>query len=54
MKVGDEGLKMSDLDLRKLVYLFLLCTTIFPNLYYSVNPKHFSIVEDLNTFEVYA
>lgn len=35
------------------MYLFILCTTIFPNKYYNVNPKHLSIVKGIDTFEVY-
>lgn len=44
---------MSDADFIRLVYIFVLCTTIFPNSYYIVKPKHLSIVKDLDTFEGY-
>lgn len=54
VKVGDEGLELSNLDFKKLVYLFVLQTTLSPNSYYSVNAKHLNIIEDLETFKRYA
>lgn len=54
VKVGGVEKTILDEDFVRLMYLFVLCTTLFRNSYYNINPKHLSTVEDLKTFEVYA
>lgn len=44
---------MFDLDFRRMVYLFVLCATLFPNSYYSVNSRHLNFVNDIENFETY-
>lgn len=42
---------MSNMDFKRLVYLFVVCTTFFPNSYYIVNHHHLSFVDDIENFE---
>lgn len=44
---------MSDLDFKRTIYLFILCTTLFPKSYYSVSPRHSSFVDDIENFKNY-
>lgn len=45
-------MSMSDVDFRTMVYLFVLCTVLFPNSYYNVDCKHLSFIDGRN-FEDY-
>lgn len=44
---------MSDIDFKMLVYLFVLCTTLFQNQIFVFNPKHLNMIEDLEAFVSY-
>lgn len=45
-------MSLSDVDLRRMVYLFVLVAILFPNSYYNVDHKHLSFVDD--DFEYYS
>lgn len=44
---------MSDLDFKRMVCFFILCTTLFPNSYYNVLPRHLSFVDDVENLKNY-
>lgn len=39
-KIKGRGGNMFYVDFRRIFYLFVLCTTLFPDSYYSVNPSN--------------
>lgn len=53
MKLGEEGVKMPNLDFKRMVSLFILCTKLFLNSYYNVNPCHLSFVDNMENFKNY-
>lgn len=36
-----------------MVYLFVLCTTLFVNSYYNVTPQNLSFIDDMENFDKY-
>lgn len=50
---GDEGVNLPDLDFKRMMYLFVLRITLFPNYDYSINPRHFSFVDGVKNYKIY-
>lgn len=50
---GDEGQSMSDLNFKRIVNLFVLCTTFFPTSYYNVLSQYLSFLNNIENFENY-
>lgn len=44
---------MSNLDFKRMVYLFVFCKTLFPSPYCSVSPQRLSFSDDMKNFEKY-
>lgn len=44
---------MSELYFERMVHIFVLFNTLFPNSYYNVLPRHPSFVDDVENFENY-
>lgn len=53
MQSGDTGVKISNIDFNRILYLFILGMTLFPKSYYSVNPHNLSFIDDTGYFEKY-
>lgn len=49
----DEGQSMSNLYFKRIVYLFVMCTTLFPCFYYNVLPHDMGFVSDIENFKTY-
>lgn len=45
---------MSDLNSKRMIDLFVMYMTLFPNSYCSVNPQHLSFIDNIENSESYS